>query len=116
MKKGLFSKFNAMPGTKTAWLATGLGLATILGFPLLGIYASAIRPIIDNAASEKVGAAIGFGLIIIFLILSVSALVTCIRAFKKGERSWILWVGFIPTILVSAFWIIILIGEFIFPH
>jgi uncharacterized membrane protein YdcZ (DUF606 family) len=94
----------------------GLGLGAILGGPMLGIFAAVIRPIIDKASSENVGASIGFGAGFVSLVISVSALVTGVRAFKKGERSWVLWVGFVPAILVCAFWVFMVIGEFIFPH
>jgi len=116
MKKEIISKFKEKPRTKTAWWAMGLGLGAILGGPMLGIFAAVIRPIIDKASSENVGASIGFGAGFVSLVISVSALVTGVRAFKKGERSWVLWVGFVPAILVCAFWVFMVIGEFIFPH
>jgi uncharacterized membrane protein len=122
MKKEVISKFKEKPRTKTAWWAMGLGLSTILIPPLLGIFAAVIRPIIDKASmvgrasSENVGATVGFGVGVFSLILSVSALVAGIIALKKGERSWALWVGFIPAILVGAFWIFMVVGEFVFPH
>ena len=116
MKKEVISKFKEKPRTKTAWWAMGLGLATILVYPLLGIFAAVVRPMIDKASNENVGAVAGFGSMIVALILSVSALVTGVCAFKKGERSWVLWVGFVPAILVGAFWVFMIIGEFIFPH
>ena len=116
MEKEVISKFKEKPKTKTAWRAMYLGLSTFLIGPFLGIYVAVIRPIIDRASSENTGAAIGFNFGIVSLILSVFALVTCIRAFKKGERSWVLWVGFVPAILSGAFWILMIIGEFVFPH
>lgn len=95
----------------------GLGLAAFLLGPMLtGIFASVIRPMIDKASSENAGATIGFNFGPVSLILSIFALVTCIRAFKKGERSWVLWVGFVPAILTGAFWVFMIIGEFLFPH
>ena len=122
MKKEVISKFKEKPRTKTAWWAMGLGLATIFGGPLLGIFAAFVRPIIDKASmvgrasSGNVGAAMGFGSGVISLILSVSAIITGVRAYKKGERSWVLWAGFVPAILVGAFWVFMIIGEFIFSH
>ena len=116
MKREGISKFQEKPRTKTAWWAMGLGLGAILGGPILGIFAAVVRPMIDEASSENVGAVAGFGTIIVVLILLVSALVTGVRAFRKGERSWVLWVGFIPAILAGAFWVFMIIGEFIFPH
>jgi hypothetical protein len=96
MKKEVISKFKEKPRTKTAWWAMGLGLATIFGGPLLGIFAAFVRPIIDKASmvgrasSGNVGAAMGFGSGVVSLILSVSAIITGVRAYKKGERSWVL--------------------------
>jgi len=116
MKKEVISKFKEKPRTKIAWWAMGLGLGTIFVWPMLGMFAAVIRPIIDKASSENVGGTVGFGAGFVSLILSVSALVAGVRAFKKGERSWVLWVGFVPAILVGAFWIFMIIGEFIFPH
>jgi len=116
MKKEVISKFKEKPRTKTAWWAMGLGLGTILVYPLLGISVAVIRPMIDKASSKNIGAVAGFSSMIVLLILSVSALVTGVLAFKKGERSWVLWVGFVPAILVGALWIFMIIGEFIFPH
>jgi uncharacterized membrane protein YhaH (DUF805 family) len=114
MKQEAISKFKEKPKTKTAWWAMGLG--SILIFPFLGIFTAVIRPIIDKASSETVEAVVGFGSMIAALSLLVSALVIGVRAFKKGERSWVLWVGFVPAILVGAFWVFMIIGEFMFPH
>ena len=115
MKKEVVSKFKEKPRTKTAWWAMGLGLSSILIFPFLGIFTAVIRPIIDKASSENVGAVVGYGSMIVALILLVSALVTGVRAFKKGERSWVLWVGFVPAILVGALWVFMIIGEWLIP-
>ena len=95
-----------------------LGLATLLIPPFLGIFAAVIRPIVDKASvnSENTGVAMGLGAGVLALAFSVSALVACIRAFKKCELSWVLWVGFVPAILSGAFWVFMIIGEFLFPH
>lgn len=116
MAKEIISQFKEKPKTKIAWRAMYLGLSVLLIPPFLGIFAAVIRPIIDQASNENIGASIGFGAGVFTLILSVLALVTGIRAFKKGERSWVLWVGFVPAILSGAFWLLMVIGEFIFPH
>jgi len=116
MPKEIISKFKENPKTKIAWWAMYLGLGSVIVIPFLGIFASAIRPIIDKASSENTGASIGFGVGVVCLILSVAALVTGIIAYKKGERSFAVWLGLVPAILVAAFWILMIIGEFIFPH
>lgn len=115
-RKEIISRFDEKPKTKTAWRAMWLGLCTILVGPILGIFAAVLRPIIDKASSESVGATVGFGVGVFLLVFSIAALVAGMRAFKKGERSWVLWAGFIPAILVGAFWIFMVIGEFVFPH
>jgi hypothetical protein len=118
MAQEIISKFNEKPKTKMAWRAMYFGLATLLIPQFLGIFAAVIRPMIDRASvnNENVGRTIGFGFGILALILSISALITGICAFRKGERSWVLWVGFVPAILIGAFWVFMIIGEFVFPH
>lgn len=116
MGKEIISTFKENPKTKTAWWAMGLGLGTILTGPFLGLFVSVFRPLIDKMSNEDTGAAFGFNLGLVSLILSVLALGTCIYTFKKGERSWVLWVGFVPALLSGAFWVLMIIGEFLFPH
>jgi hypothetical protein len=116
MEKGVISKFKERPKTKTAWRAAWFGLVTLLIPPMLDIFAAVIRPIIDRVSSENTGAAIGFASGIAALILSISAIAACVNAFKKGERSWFLWAGFIPAVLTGVFWVFVIVGEFIFPH
>lgn len=117
MSPEVISTFREKPKTTTAWWAMGLGLGTLLlAGPTLGIFAAVIRPMIDQVSGEQVGAVIGFGLAAVALALPVIALVAGIRALKKGERSWVVWVGFVPAILVSAFWVFMIVGEFVFPH
>ncbi len=118
MKEEIISKFREKPKTKTAWWAMWLGLSSLLVMPLLGLFDSVIRPIIDpiSVNSENTGVRIGLGVGVLALIFSISAIVAGVSAFKKGERSWVLWVGFIPAILVGAFWVFMIIGEFLFPH
>ena len=116
MEKEIISRFKEKPKTKTTWRAMYLGLSVLLIPPFLGIFAAVIRPMIDKASSENIGVAIGFGAGVFALALSISALVDGILAFKRGERSWVLWVGFVPAILIGVFWIFMVIGEFLFPH
>ncbi|MBM3253914.1 MAG: hypothetical protein FJZ16_06665 [Candidatus Omnitrophica bacterium] len=121
MKKIIISKFREKPKTKTAWRAMWLGFSVLLIPPFLGVFAAVIRPIIDKESMEgregfDLGAGMGFGAGLVALILTFFALKTCIQAYRQGERSWALWVGFVPAILVGAFWIFMIIGEFLFPH
>ena len=118
MEKEVISKFKEKPKTKTAWWAMGLGLGAFLAGPLFGIFTAVIRPTIDpeSVNSENAGVAIGFNGMMIAFVLAVFALIAGVRAFKKGERSWVLWLGLVPAVLVIAFCVFMIIGEFIFPH
>jgi len=116
MKNGIISHFWELPKTRTSWWAMVLGLSIFPIGPLLGTFAAVGRPMIDRAISEEVGAAAGFGFVILLLFLFVAALVTSIRAYRKGERSWVMWAGLIPSILVGAFLIVMITGELAFPH
>lgn len=120
MKNEIISKFKEKPKTKTAWWAMWLGLGSLLIPLILGIFTTVIRPIIDPVSMvgrESNGIfGMGFGSGVIALILSASTIITGVRVFKKGERSWVLWAGFVPAILVGAFWVFMIIGEFVFPH
>ena len=44
------------------------------------------------------------------LVLGISALVTGITAYRKGERSFVLWIGLVPGILFA----LLLIAEIAF--
>ena len=112
----IVSTFKEKPKSRIAWRAMWLGLATILIGPILGIFAAVIRPIIDKVAGPTIGIPFGFTAVILTFMLSISAIVTGIRALKSGERSYILWIGFIPALLSGAFWIFMIIGELLFPH
>jgi len=116
MKNPVISKFKETPKTETAWWAMGLGLGTLAIGPMLGTSAAVLRPFLDRFFGEPVGIAAGVAVAILALALTVSALVTSIRAFKMGERSWVIWFGLIPSIMAAAFWAMLVVGEFAFPH
>ncbi|MCX6646518.1 MAG: hypothetical protein NTY09_09195 [bacterium] len=116
MQTEIISKFREKPKTKTAWWAMWLGLATIFVFLMLGIYGAFIIHIIINTSSENTGSGIGFWLGFLAIILSVSALIVSILAYDKGERSWVLWVGFIPAIMIGASLFFMVIANFYLPH
>lgn len=116
MSRRIISRLNEKPKTRIAWWAMGLGIAALLVPPFLGIFASVIRPLIDKAAGESTGIAMGFGGAALALIISISALVVGIKAYRMGERSWVLWLGYIPALLIAGFWIFMFAGELLFPH
>jgi len=116
MKKQTLNEFKDSPRTKIAWWAMGLGMSTILLMPLLGVFATFISPIIADVWGEKVQMITEITFVILVIAFLIFALIVNIRAFRKGERSWVLWLGFVPVILETAFFIFMIIGEFLFPH
>jgi len=116
MKAKHLSKFFQKPKTKLGWWVFGLGLPVLFIGPILGLFASVIRPLLDEGTSELIGQISG---IVIVLLLIVDIILTTflgIIAIKKGERSWAFWVGFISAVLAVLFLAFMIIGEFIFPH
>lgn len=116
MTRVVISKFREKPKTKTAWWAMGLGLATFLGGPIMGINAAVIQPMIAKVGGEYLGTVISFGMMIATLGILIAALIAGIRALKMGERSWTVWVGFVPAVLACVFWLLMVVGELVFPH
>lgn len=66
--KETIDRFTTRSTTRSGWWALGLGLSALLVGPLLG-----------------------FGLI--GLLLVIATLATGTAAFRRGERSWMLWLG-----------------------
>lgn len=112
MGKEIVSRFRETPKTTIGRWAMLLGLSLLFIVPLLGIFVSVVRPFIDSVSNESIGAAIGFSIVILFIVVSLSASTAAFISYKKGEQSWGIWVGFIPAL----FFIFMLIGEFVFPH
>lgn len=103
------SKFREFPKTKTVWQAFWLGLVSILIWPIAAFIVS-MRPVMTKAIGVGAGPAVGIGLVVIFAILTILALIVSVGAFKKGERSWILWVGFIAAVLNALFMLIMTVA------
>ncbi len=118
MKNKVIGKFKDKPRTNTGWWVLYLGFATLLLPVMLGTFIAGFRPIIDPVSVNQgnTGISMGMGAVLVALILSICTIITFVRAYKSGERSWVLWTGLIPAVLVGGFWSFMIIGEFIFPH
>lgn len=117
MKKEIISQFKEKPKTKIGWRAMYLGVAVLFVPFWLGFFAAIVRPALDRySGRDYIGQYFGFASVLLTLALTVAAFVTSIRAYKKGERSWIMWLGFVPAMLIVAFWAFMIAGEFLFPH
>lgn len=79
------------------------GLLSILEFPLLLLYSA----ISKRSGATQFGPNIGLvGITVTFMALVFGTVV-----YRKGERSWVLWLGYIPAILLGGFWLILLVAE-----
>ncbi len=111
----IIGKFKERPKTSTAWWAMGLGIGSLFVMPFLGIMAAVVVPYLDTV-THGAGIFGGFMGAIIAIAITFAALVTTIRAYRKGERSWVMWLGLIPALLTSCLWIVMIAGELLFPH
>ncbi len=103
MKK--FEMTKNKPKTWVAWLAMVLGLLVALEMPAL----AAFSYLSNRMAATEFGPSIG----ITGILLTAAALIAGMVAYRKGERSWVLWVGLIPALLLGAFWALMLVVEII---
>lgn len=118
MKIGTISKFNQKPKTALAWRTMYFGLSALFIPLFFGFFASILRRIFDPVSLNSGNSVIsmGFGSVMLALLLSILTITTGISALKKGERSWVVWIGFTPAILICIFWILMIIGELMFQH
>ena len=99
MPRETLSQFRDRPRTKSAWWSMGLGLTA-----LLGLAASSVLPDADVAWGElNVVPSV-------LLVLGLLALVVGIAAYRRGERSFVLWIGLVPGVLFG----LLLIAELAF--
>jgi len=112
----IISKFSEKPKLRITWWAMGLGLVTLFISPLLSFSVAVIVPAIAKTFGEGTSNTYGLNLGLIAFLLTIAALVVGSIALRKGERSWVLWLGFGPALLAGAFWLFMIIGELAFPH
>lgn len=98
MNKTIVSYPKERPKNPIAWWAMGLGVAAALEIPVM-VYIS--------SATKLTGKSIG----ITGIVLTITAVTCGIVAYRKGERSWVLWLGFVPAILLGIFWSTMVIAE-----
>lgn len=116
MKNKIISQFKESPKTRLGWWSFGLSLGAIMAGPILGVFAAIIRPLIDSLTSESVGAAIGFAFGVIIVITIVVDFVLSILSFRRGERSWAVWVALIFSSIAILMIFVLVVGEVAFQH
>ena len=108
----VISKFNERPKTRLAWWVLGLGMGMLLIELILGLFTSLIRPLLIDAGSPAGSPAFGIGLGGIANALCLGTLVTGLLTLRRGERSWVVWLGLLPALL----FVLLLIADFLFAH
>lgn len=117
MNKPVISSFKQSPKTKGGKWALGLCFIAFLSGPLLGISAAIIVPFVSKSSwGDTAGVITGFSMMILMVGVIITSLILSINALRKGERSWGVWLAFAFSSLSVLFWILFIIGEFLFPH
>lgn len=120
MEKQIISKFRQNPKLKITWWVFGFFVYIILGIIAYIIMRQIplnqnIYPDIYDMKIEAVSRLLK--ILMIEIIGSIPAFILGIIAYKKGERSWILWLGFVPATLINIILIssvLYFLGMFIF--
>ncbi|HAQ02519.1 TPA: hypothetical protein DEP30_01465 [Candidatus Nomurabacteria bacterium] len=109
MEKQIISKFKELPKLKITWWVFGFFVYLILGIIAYMIMRTIplnqnIYPDIYDMKIEGVSRLLK--IVMIEIITSIPVFILGIIAYRKGERSWILWLGFIPAIFINLFLIL----------
>lgn len=119
MNKTVDGKANGQPVTRAARWALWLGLGSLLALPLLGGLNAFLRPLLDPTSvnpNAQAGFGGGFFAAIVSLALAAATLVCGVRAFRLGERSWMMWVGLLIGALVALLWLALIAANILYPH
>jgi hypothetical protein len=119
MENKIIGRFSEKPRIRLNWWTCGLGLAAVLIGPVTGFVSWVIESIMNpvHAQPKSVTSAPGFTGGTFGLILALAAIALFIMSWKKGERSWALWVGLVPAALMVAYWVFILTAMLVVsPH
>lgn len=116
MSKEIISTFREKPKNKMGWWAFGLAMIIVFSGPILGMSAALLVPLVSNNVSERVGSIVGGSVGFLAVAAYITALVLSIKSYRHGERSWAVMTALAISILVSCFWVFLLVGELAFPH
>lgn len=112
MEKQILSRFNELPKLKTTWLTLVFSIITILL-----TLSHLLSPLDSISIDHKITAT---EILISKIIRYSSFFVPLILAFifglisqKKGERSWVLWLGLLPAIFLLI-WALLIYLSLIF--
>jgi membrane protease YdiL (CAAX protease family) len=109
MGKIVISHTNERPALAATWWAMILSICSALVLIILPVFVSVIRPALDNSGEGS--AAFGLNLGLLSPIFAIVALAISLFGLTKGERSWVVWVGFSISILMVGFWVVFIIAS-----
>ncbi|MFA6514300.1 MAG: hypothetical protein WCT50_03380 [Patescibacteria group bacterium] len=117
MKKQTISKFKQPPQLKITWWVSSFFIYLILG--IIAYMIIKIIPLNQNIYSDIYDMKIAgvsrlLKIVIVEIIFSIPTFILGIIAYRKGERSWILWLGFIPAIIINVFLMLGILYSLIF--
>lgn len=112
-RPGFFSR-PFKPTTVLGWWVFGLGLATVLMGPGVFLIPQLARRL--GAAGMPVRIPMGMASVLVEVVLAVATIAVAVPAFRRGERSWLTLLAFVPAVVVGGFWILFAAGEVFFPH
>ncbi len=117
MGTAIVSKFKEKPRNKSTWRAMWFSISSFLVFPVVRLLIGVVNRVLGSMSDSR-PTAVSPGMLIATssLGLAITGLVLSIRAFRTGERSWVVWLGLVISALVTLFWVFMIFGEFIFPH
>lgn len=104
---------------KLASWALGLTVTAIVIIPVLGLLASGMHRLFDPASvnpTRSILSQAGFSGMLLSALLSLAGAAAGVKAFQKGERSWMMWVGWFLALFILGFWIFMIVGEIAYPH
>lgn len=111
MKKEGVNSFREKPINRMTWVGLCLGVASVVTVPFFGAMNAVVRPKIDNLAGEAIGNIFGAGSVVAWLTLLTISLIINIRSFRKGERSWVMWVGLLLSTVIAGMMLLMIVAE-----
>jgi hypothetical protein len=104
------------PASRLGWWAFGLTVATVVWGVLFPSLVGLLGAAFGGATGRRLPIPVGLTSATLELVLALAALATGIIALRKGERSWLTLLAFVPAVLVGGFWILFALGEVLWPH
>lgn len=102
------------PTTGLGWWVFGLGLATVVMGPGVFVLPQLARRTFGEGMPIRIP--MGMASVLLEVVLAVATITVAIPAFRRGERSWLTLLAFVPAVVVGGFWVLFAAGEVLFPH